>query len=252
MANITESNYKVYLGKIATHAKAYCTIATYPNSSSQLPSVEALYGIYNSKTTAHITLCNWFGDISDATSSTPCTAIPRGFTVAVEENNTVVEYQYKKEMPSGGYTMDDLEVKSASDANDVTYNPSSTYRNGSIGKALKECVLNSANYYEGILAAMSELGSGEAVAAQVALNTGAIEGSSQIGNTNSSLIESKVNALINCVRLLIECAVFYTGTPFVIPQELYSQLSLYRYPNSGTTPAICGQAICGQTICGTT
>lgn len=126
MANITESNYKVYLGKIATHAKAYCTIATYPNSSSQLPSVEALYGIYNSKSTAHITLCNWFGDISDATSSTPCTAIPRGFTVAVEENDTVVEYQYKKEMPSSGYTATDLEVKGLAnvDASDVSYGSS--------------------------------------------------------------------------------------------------------------------------------
>ena len=75
---------------------------------------------------------------------------------------------------------------------------------------------------------------------------------SRTGNTNATSIESKVNALIDCLQTLIQGVVFHSGTPFVSPEELSTQLELLRYTYSGTTPAICGQAICGQTICGTT
>lgn len=70
------------------------------------------------------------------------------------------------------------------------------------------------------------------------------------GNSNSTSIEGKVNALIDCLQTLIQKVVFHSGTPFVSPQELNSRLELLRYPISQTTPAICGQAVCGQTICG--
>lgn len=83
------------------------------------------------------------------------------------------------------------------------------------------------------------------------INTGADE-KSRTGNTNATSIESKVNAIIYCLQLFIRGAVFHSGTPFVSPEELDSQLELLRYSYSSTTPAICGQAICGQTICGTT
>lgn len=77
---------------------------------------------------------------------------------------------------------------------------------------------------------------------------------STTGNANASSIEEKMNALIDCVTTLIDKVVFHSGTPFIAPDELKSQLNLLRYTYSGsgtTTPAICGQAICGQTICGT-
>lgn len=83
------------------------------------------------------------------------------------------------------------------------------------------------------------------------INAGS-DAKSSTGNTNATTIEGKVNALIDCLRLLISNIVFHAGTPFVSPQELDSYLELLRYTYSGTTPAICGQAICGQTICGTT
>lgn len=73
---------------------------------------------------------------------------------------------------------------------------------------------------------------------------------SRTGNTNATSIEDKVNALIDCIQTLIQGVVFHSGTPFVSPEELNSQLELLRYSYSSTTPAICGQAICGQTICG--
>lgn len=75
---------------------------------------------------------------------------------------------------------------------------------------------------------------------------------SATGNTNSTAIEGKVNALIDCLLTLIQGVVFHSGTPFVSPEELSTSLELLRYTYSSTTPAICGQAICGQTICGTT
>lgn len=72
------------------------------------------------------------------------------------------------------------------------------------------------------------------------------------GNSNSTSIEGKVNALIDCLQTLIQGVVFHSGTPFVSPEELSTSLELLRYPYSGNTSAICGQAICGQAICGTT
>ena len=82
------------------------------------------------------------------------------------------------------------------------------------------------------------------------INAGA-DAKSTTGNANATTIEGKVNALIDCLRDLINNAVFHSGTPFVTPQQLQSRLELLRYTYSGTTPAICGQAVCGQTICGT-
>ena len=69
---------------------------------------------------------------------------------------------------------------------------------------------------------------------------------------NSGSIEGKVNAVIDCLRLMIPNIVFHAGTPFVSPTALDSYLELLRINNGGggTTPAVCGQAICGKTICG--
>ena len=250
MANITSENLLQYCNSmVGSHSRTMYAEGGYP-------LVQAAYGTYDSKATAHKVLCLLYGDFdlsSTITINTPCTSIPRGFTVAIEENNTVVEYQYKKVMPVTGYTGNDLEVKSVStiDANDVTYSASSAYNNGTIGKAVNEGITNTAIYYANILSAMSNLSSGEAVSAQVALNTATINSNSQVGNNNSNLIENKVNALINCIQTLVSCVVFHSGTPFILPQELNTQLSLLRYYYTSTTPAICGQAICGQTICGT-
>ena len=71
-------------------------------------------------------------------------------------------------------------------------------------------------------------------------------------DTNSGSIEDKVNAVIDCLRLMIPNIVFHAGTPFASPTELDSHLALLRINNGGggTTPAVCGQAICGKTICG--
>ena len=82
------------------------------------------------------------------------------------------------------------------------------------------------------------------------INAGA-DAKSTTGNANATSIEGKVNALIDCMQALINGVVFHSGTPFVSPQELNSQLELLRYTFSTTTPAICGSAVCGQTICGT-
>ena len=71
-------------------------------------------------------------------------------------------------------------------------------------------------------------------------------------DSNSGSIESKVNAVIDCLRLMIPNIVFHAGTPFASPTELDSYLALLRINDGGggTTPAVCGQAICGKTICG--
>ena len=82
------------------------------------------------------------------------------------------------------------------------------------------------------------------------INAGA-DAKSLTGNTNATSIENKVNAMIDCMQLMIQGVVFHSGTPFVSPEELSTSLELLRYTYSSSTPAICGQAICGQTICGT-
>ena len=84
----------------------------------------------------------------------------------------------------------------------------------------------------------------------IKINAGS-DAKSTTGNANATSIESKVNALIDCIQSLINGVVFHSGTPFVSPQDLNSRLELLRYTYSSTTPAICGQAMCGQTICGT-
>lgn len=75
------------------------------------------------------------------------------------------------------------------------------------------------------------------------------------GNSNSMSIESKVNALIDCLSGLIECVVFHSGTfPITTPSELQNKLALIRYAvgSSGdtNTTAICGKAVCGVAVCG--
>lgn len=77
------------------------------------------------------------------------------------------------------------------------------------------------------------------------------DANSATGNSNATNIEYKVNALIGCMQLMIQGVVFHSGTPFVSPQELDSQLELLRYTYSANTSALCGTAICGKTICGT-
>ena len=77
------------------------------------------------------------------------------------------------------------------------------------------------------------------------------DANSATGNSNATNIEYKMNALIGCIQLMIQSVVFHSGTPFVSPQELDSQLELLRYPYSANTSALCGTAICGKTICGT-
>ena len=76
---------------------------------------------------------------------------------------------------------------------------------------------------------------------------------SSVGNSNASSVEGKVNAVIDFLVTLVDKVVFHSGTPFVTPDELKSQLNLLRYPysDSSATTALCGQAICGQAICGT-
>lgn len=71
-------------------------------------------------------------------------------------------------------------------------------------------------------------------------------------DSNSGNIESKVNAVIDCLRLMIPNIVFHAGTPFVSPTALDSYLELLRINDGGggTTPAVCGQAVCGKAICG--
>ena len=71
-------------------------------------------------------------------------------------------------------------------------------------------------------------------------------------NTNSGSIESKFNAMIDCMQLMIQGVVFHSGTPFISPAELNSHLELLRINSGGSsTTAVCGQAVCGQAICGT-
>ena len=69
-------------------------------------------------------------------------------------------------------------------------------------------------------------------------------------NGNSSFIESKVNAIINCLVWIIQNVPFVSGVPYDIPQQLLSELNLLRIGNTSQTTSVCGQAICGQAICG--
>lgn len=69
-------------------------------------------------------------------------------------------------------------------------------------------------------------------------------------NDNSSSIESKVNAIINCLVTLIQNVPFHSGVPYDIPQQLLSELNLLRIGNTSQATSVCGQAICGQAICG--
>lgn len=146
MARITAQNYQSYMKGSSRHIDTH-TREMYLGDS---PTVQAGYGTYDSKSTAHKVAC-WMFDLNDsATDATPCTSIPRGFTVAIEENNTVVEYQYKKNMPVNGYTADDLEIKASSNAGDIKYNPSTTYPNNTVGKAIRDTETDILNISEDI------------------------------------------------------------------------------------------------------
>lgn len=70
-----------------------------------------------------------------------------------------------------------------------------------------------------------------------------------IGNNNSGMIETKINALLLCVKDLITKIVFHSGTPYQIPTELQSSLILKRYSGE-SSKAICGTCLCGEVICG--
>ena len=108
MANITSQNFTTYLSsRVGSRNKTYY-------AQGGFPQVNAFYGTYDSLTTAHKTLCAAYGDFEDfetITAFTPCTEIPRAFTVAVEDGNDIIEYQYKKQMPVDGYTAADLQQK---------------------------------------------------------------------------------------------------------------------------------------------
>lgn len=162
MAYITSTNWQTYVDNIATHQK--------PMYDKKLsPSVQAAYGTYDDLKTAHKTLCAIYSRIplANINENTACPNIPRGFTVAVESEGTVVEYQYKKTMPVDGYTYVDLELKFSAptntitgikkrtsdvnpitpvggvvplnlDADDVTFTANSNSPSNSIGKKIKE------------------------------------------------------------------------------------------------------------------
>ena len=67
---------------------------------------------------------------------------------------------------------------------------------------------------------------------------------------NSSGIESKVNALIDAVTIIIQNVVFHSGVPWGIPQQLLTDLSLVRIGGGTTSTSKCGTAVCGRAICG--
>ena len=151
---MTEAN------KVGTHVRTMRVQGGYP-------SVQAFYGTYDKLLTAHRTLCLVYGDFDNPATinaDTPCTSIPRGFTVAVEDNvnHSVVEYQYKKEMPVGGYTMADLDLKnevpSVSIINDLTHTDTNKALSANQGKVLKEYVDAVNNGIDSLNKAIATLG----------------------------------------------------------------------------------------------
>lgn len=139
MANITQQNFITYLSSnVGSRNKTYFAQGGYP-------SVNAYYGTYDSKSTAHKTLCAAYGDFEDfseITDNTACQEIPRAFTVAIEQDGTIVEYQYKKVMPENGYTASDLEKKadSVSIITNLTTDDDTKVLSASKGKALKDLI----------------------------------------------------------------------------------------------------------------
>lgn len=70
-------------------------------------------------------------------------------------------------------------------------------------------------------------------------------------NSNSDDLEVKVNALIAWANDIIKKIVFHSGTPYKMPQELQTLLSLKRLaPFDINTTSICGVAVCGNAITG--
>lgn len=113
---INSSNYRNYLNTQVVTRNSLLYSGLYP-------SVQAFYGPYSSKAVAHMTVCAGFGDyesLSEVTDRSTCLLIPRGLTVAVIENNQMVEYQYKKPTPLVGYSIDDLELKVKSEGLDLS------------------------------------------------------------------------------------------------------------------------------------
>lgn len=123
---ITSANKSTYFAqKVGSHGKNMFV-------ATGFPSVEAYYGPYESKQLAHSCMVERYRN--DAT------LIPQGLTVAVVENGEVVEYQYKKSTPVGGYSASDLEKKFAAatpDADEISYDPTETHPSNSVGAALK-------------------------------------------------------------------------------------------------------------------
>lgn len=73
------------------------------------PNVNALYGPYPDRETAHASICRFLKE-NGATEAT----IPAGLTVGVydRERGKVNEYWYEGETPKGGYTVRELVAKS--------------------------------------------------------------------------------------------------------------------------------------------
>lgn len=129
---ITSQNKDSYFSgnnsKVASHGKNMIP-------GTGFPSLHAYYGPYENLELAYNCMVARYRNAA---------GIPRGLTVAVidNENGTLVEYQFKKETPSGGYLLTDLEPKVPTyediDADDITFSPSSSSPSGSVGAKIKE------------------------------------------------------------------------------------------------------------------
>lgn len=69
-------------------------------------------------------------------------------------------------------------------------------------------------------------------------------------NTNYDLLEAKVNALIGWANDIITKIVFHSGTPYKLPTELQSVMTLDRIAPYVSTSSVLGVAKCGFAIMG--
>lgn len=171
--------------------------------------------------------------------------------VLTETNTKATETWQKQESLQNTWNATGLEGGTVQAAAAVTISTEAGLISANVEDAVKE-LAESTREIPGVKSQLNTLG--EDVGGIVEITNG----NSTKGNANSISIEQKVNALISCVTTLIEGVVFHSGTPFVSPTELKTQLNLLRLTSasgggSGTdtsTTSICGQAICGQAICG--